>query len=106
MIVPYFLAFIFIFIVHIHCDDNEPENLLIELDKIYNGTLLSDNSFRYYKLVIPDEIKVNSSDLIFRIKELDSADIGKTDFSDPDIYVSKVYNNTFLIIFFYVNILL
>lgn len=70
----------------------EADHVLAEIDKTYNGKLESDNSYFFYKIKIPDDIQANTTDLVFRVKELDIADIGKADFSDPDIYVSKVTN--------------
>ncbi len=55
-----------------------------------NGTILEDNGMFYYKLVIPSNIAFNSTNLAIRIKENDAADTQGDDFSDPDVYISKV----------------
>ncbi len=71
-------------------NNQETDHVLVEIDKTYKGTLENDNSYFFYKMKIPDNIKANTTDLVFRVKESDKADIGQADFSDPDIYVSKV----------------
>jgi len=76
-------------LLQINCQ--QPSNhTLIELKTKYNGTLETDNSLHFYKLIIPEGVEKNSSTLVFKVKEPDSALIGKDDFSDPDIYVSTV----------------
>ena len=62
----------------------------IELNKYYNGTMSEDNSFRYYKIEIPQGTVKDLSNLIFRVREPEAARVGKEDFSDPDIYISRV----------------
>jgi len=90
MIFTNILAILFYFVIQINCQEKETDHILIEFDKTYNGTLDYDNSYYFYKFIVPNDIKVNTTDLVFRVKEYDSADVGKADFSDPDIYISKV----------------
>ena len=93
MLILHSLTLIFsLILTYIKCGDIDSDNFSIELEKKYNGTLLTDNSLYFYKLEIPKEIQPNSYNLVFRVKEPELADLGKTDFSDPDIYVSKVKN--------------
>lgn len=85
------LAFlIFSSLINIKCQQSDSNHTLIELNKPYNGTLEADNSFAYFKLIIPEGINSNSQNLVFKVKESESANIGVEDFSDPDIYVSTV----------------
>ena len=84
-----FLMFIFILCLF-PIIAQETDHVKVELDKTYNGNLEADNAYFFYQIKIPDDIQANSTDLVFRVKELDIADVGKADFSDPDIYVSKV----------------
>lgn len=70
----------------------------LKIDVQENGKLDVDEEMAYYMLRIPKKIEKNKKNLLIRIKESDSADIGEEDFSDPDIYVSKV--NTICKIFF------
>lgn len=88
MTIPHLIVFLILSIFQIK--SQETDHILVEIDKTYNGTLETDNSYYFYKIKIPDDIKANTTDLVFRVKELDIADDGQADFSDPDIYVSKV----------------
>jgi hypothetical protein len=54
------------------------------------GKIEKDGDTLFYKLIIPPNVLMDSSNIILRIKETDLADEAKEDFSDPDIYVSKV----------------
>ena len=63
---------------------------LIEINKVYNGSLTNDYTYSYYKLIIPEGIEKNTKNLVFKVKEPDTSFSGVDDFSDPDIYVSTV----------------
>jgi uncharacterized iron-regulated protein len=81
------LGFLLIFIISFIKSDEEI--IPTELSKTFMGKL-EENTWRFYKLEIPSWVKINSTDLVFRVKESKNADSGIEDFSDPDIYVSKV----------------
>jgi hypothetical protein len=70
----------------------------MKLDVQENGSLLTKDGLYFYKLVIPANITLNSYDMMIRVKENDLADEGSDDFSDADLYVSKV---TKVNLFFY-----
>ncbi len=91
LILNLFAVFI-IYIVKLNCQEIKSDNTLVVLDNIYNGTLDMDNSYHFYRIIIPNEndMIIENKDLVFRVKELDLADSGKEDFSDPDIYISRV----------------
>jgi hypothetical protein len=72
---------------------NSQEHNLIELNKNYNGTMNQDDSFRFFKLIIPNGIEKDVSNLVFKVEEPASAREGKDDFSDPDIFISTVKLN-------------
>lgn len=97
ILLKYFLIFIIHIFFRINCEEIDSDNIPIELDVQYNSSLSSDDSYNFYKIKIPDNIKINTTDLVFRVKELDSADEGRTDFSDPDIYVSKVISKLYFL---------
>lgn len=86
----YFLIFIFS-IIKVKAD-NSDDFIEAELSKTFNGKLEED-TWRFYKLQIPSNIKANTSDLVFRVKEPKNAELAIDDFSDPDIYVSTVRKN-------------
>ena len=87
--IPYYLGYLFFFILsYIKADDIDI--ISTDLSKTYTGKLEKDNTWRFYKLEIPSGIKINSTDLVFRVKESKNADSALEDFSDPDIYVSNV----------------
>lgn len=65
-------------------------NTVIELNRTYVGSMNEDDSYRYFMIVIPNEIEKNVHNLIFRVQEPEAARQGKDDFSDPDIYISTV----------------
>lgn len=67
---------------------NDPKELKIDVQE--NGKLDKDDEMSYYMLKIPKNVEKNTKNLVIRIKENDDADIALDDFSDPDIYVSKV----------------
>lgn len=90
-ILLYSLAFIiFTSLLNIKCQQTNTNHTLIELNKVYNGTLAADNSYAFYKLIIPEGVDPNTQNLVFKVKEPEKAFIGLDDFSDPDIYVSTV----------------
>jgi hypothetical protein len=62
----------------------------ITLDIEETGQISQDNGLFYYQLLIHQINENDDINLVMRIKENDLADEGKDDFSDPDIYVSKV----------------
>ena len=62
----------------------------MKLDVQENGSLLIKDGLYFYKLIIPSNITANSFDMMIRVKENDLADEGSDDFSDADLYVSKV----------------
>jgi len=85
------LAFlILISIVNIKSQFADSNHTVIELNKVNNGTLEADNSYAFFLLIIPEGINPNTQNLVFKIKEPESAEKGIDDFSDPDIYVSTV----------------
>ena len=86
----YLLIYIFSFI------KSDTEIIPTELSKTFTGKLKED-TWRYYKIEIPSWVKINTTDLVFRVKEPKNADSAIEDFSDPDIYVSKVKINCFKI---------
>lgn len=93
MLLLYTFTFIIIFTFsnnNIKCQQSSDNSTLVELNKSYNGTLSEDYSWAFYKLIIPEGLANNSKNLVFKVKEPDSALVGKDDFSDPDIYVSTV----------------
>ena len=57
---------------------------LIELRKTYNGTN-SDNEITYFKLIIDSNSE--NSDLLILVRASDDL----REFSDPDIFISKVF---------------
>lgn len=65
-------------------------NTEIEINKTYNGTMDKKDSFRFFKMIIPNDVEKDMNNLIFRVQEPESAREGRDDFSDPDIYVSTV----------------
>jgi hypothetical protein len=69
---------------------DETDVISTDLSKLYTGKLEFDNSWRFYELEIPPGTRLNSKDLVFRVKESRKADSAQEDFSDPDIYVSTV----------------
>jgi hypothetical protein len=79
---------------------SDVEIILTELSKTFSGKL-EKNTWRFYKLEIPSWVKINSTDLVFRVKESKNADTAIEDFSDPDIYVSKVKLKLFFKNLFY-----
>lgn len=85
MIIQTFLFSIF-FLLQIRCQNEE-----IFIDKAV-ASELPENYLEFYKLTIPQNVTINTTNLIIRVKENDDAEQGKDDFSDPDIYVSKVSN--------------
>jgi len=76
-------------IITIKCQQDS-NHTIIELNKQYNGSIANDYSYAYFKLIIPEGIEKNSKNLVFKVREPDSALKGVDDFSDPDIYVSTV----------------
>jgi hypothetical protein len=83
----FYLVFTLIYCVF--CEEPQKE---MKIDVQVNGELDMEDEMSYYVLKIPKKIEKNKYNLVLRIKETDSADLGQDDFSDPDIYVSKVDN--------------
>jgi len=54
------------------------------------GNIKIDNGYDFYKLTIPSGIESNTKNLVIRVKETEKPEKSEN-FSDPDIYVSKVY---------------
>jgi hypothetical protein len=73
----------------------------MKLDVQENGSIMTKDGLYFYKLQIPANITANSFDMMIRVKENDLADEGIDDFSDADLYVSKVSQ---IILIFYTNI--
>jgi hypothetical protein len=86
-LVGYFIIYVFS-IAFLKAD--ETDVISTDLSKLYSGKLDIDNSWRFYELEIPPGTRLNSKDLVFRVKESKKADSALEDFSDPDIYVSTV----------------
>ena len=84
--------FFYLVLTLIYCVFCEEAQKELKIDVQVNGKLAMDDEMTYYKLKIPKNIKKDKYNLVFRIKEIDSADLGQDDFSDPDIYVSQVDN--------------
>ena len=76
------LKFLFFLVILIN-KHNSQENFFVKLENAYNGSL-SDNQIEYFKLTI-DSNKDNF-DLLISVRP--SEDL--RDFSDPDIFISKV----------------
>jgi len=74
----------------IKCQQSASNHTLVNLSLVYNGSLEADNSYAFYKLIIPEGVNLNTHNLIFKLKEPEKAFNGVDDFSDPDIYVSTV----------------
>lgn len=79
----------FFFLLMLNC---QKENLSLLLNTPTTASIKTNGNTNYYTLEIPMGIAVNATNLVIRVKEDDDADIGKDDFSDPDLYVSKVNN--------------
>ena len=89
MILTKFLIFIFAFLSKVLAQNNQ-EHQVLTLEVQENGQIDKDMELTYYKLTIPANVAVNTTNLVIRVKENDQADSGDDDFSDPDIYASKV----------------
>lgn len=83
-----FLFFLTIFFKF--TNQQQSTNKIMQLDTLYNGTILTADGSNFYTLTIPKDITEKSMDLLLKIKEPEKADRGKEDFSDPDVYVSFV----------------
>jgi hypothetical protein len=70
----------------------------LELNKAETGSILEKNGMSYYKLVVPSNVVANTTNLAIRVKENDAADTNGDDFSDPDVYISKVSLDSILIL--------
>ena len=58
----------------------------LALNKTVHGVIYKDNSFNYYKLILPSTIKKNKLILVFTVKESrQGLSEGEDLFSDPDI---------------------
>lgn len=53
------------------------------------GYIKEDDGYNFYKFIIPSGIKIDTKNLIIRVKEPVKAEKGET-FTDPDVYVSQV----------------
>jgi uncharacterized protein involved in tellurium resistance len=84
-----FLIFIFAFLSKVLTQNNQ-EHKILTLEVQENGQIDTDMELTYYKLTIPANVAINTTNLVIRVKENDQADSGTDDFSDPDIYASKV----------------
>jgi hypothetical protein len=62
----------------------------MEVGRIETGKIEEDGGLVYYSLAIPAGIEKGVNTLVFRVKEGELSDKAEDDFSDPDIYVSKV----------------
>ena len=84
----FIIGFIFAIISHTaKCQDT---NTLVEINKTYTGSMSEDNSFKFYKIEIPQGQEKDVNNLVIRVQEPEAARVGKINFSDPDIYISKV----------------
>ena len=62
----------------------------LQINVNYTGSISSDESREYYKLIIPSDIKSNTSIVTFILEEnKDNITDGDEIFSDPDMYISK-----------------
>ena len=61
----------------------------LNLENPLIGYIKLDNGYNFYKLTIPSGIQSNTKNLVIRVKETPKSEQGEN-FSDPDIYVSKV----------------
>ena len=74
----------------IYCVFSQNTQKELKIDVQVNGKLGKDDEMSYYMFKVPKKIEKNTYNLVIRIKETDSTDQAQDDFSDPDIYVSKV----------------
>lgn len=86
------LLYVFIFLISNLKAQNEVVLTDLSLDVLQTGKIIANNNL-YYKYTVPDDFPLDTFNLAIRVKESDAADLGQEDFSDPDVYVSKV--NTF-----------
>jgi hypothetical protein len=91
MILTNILFFLIFLIFNIRSQDSTQTHKALTIDTVDNGKNEALQTF-YYTLTIPSDVPANMN-LAIRVKENDLADEGKDDFSDPDIYVSKVLIN-------------
>ncbi len=70
--------------------DTVLQHKILELGQADNGAIPHINGMFYYKLLVPSNVVVNTTNLAIRVKENDAADTQGDNFSDPDIYISKV----------------
>jgi hypothetical protein len=80
-------SLLFALLYLVYAEDASKE---MKIDVQENGKIDVDGGMSYYTLKIPQKIQKNKYNLVLRLKETDLADAGQEDFSDPDIYVSKV----------------
>ena len=86
LIIFHFLFFIYLF--HLILTDERITD--IELNKTVTGSIFEANTYEYYKLRLPTNIK-NGNILVFTVKESRKGiREGEDLFSDPDIHVSKI----------------
>ena len=88
MEILFFLLFLFILIT---CDNNEKKFIKLKLNEPIIDKITFDNSLKYYRLEIPDEINEDNI-LILTVKQsFKNIKLNEEVFSDPNIYISK-YN--------------
>ena len=69
----------------------QAEYIDLKLNKTETGVLYQDNSFKYYKLKLPETIEKNKFILVFTVKESRKGVLeGDELFSDPDLHISKI----------------
>ena len=84
----FFLLFLFILIT---CDNSKKKFIELKLNEPIIDKILFDNSLKYYRLEITDEINEDNI-LIFTVKQsFKNIKLNEEVFSDPNIYISK-YN--------------
>ena len=90
MIIVKFL-YVFIFLISYLKAQNEVVLTDLSLDVVKTGKISANNNV-YFKYTVPDDFPIDTFNLAIRVKESDAADLGEDDFSDPDVYVSKVFS--------------
>jgi hypothetical protein len=86
VIIPFILSLYFL--IGKISSQSEPINELTQ-NKSELGYIKEDDGHNFYKFVIPSGIQIDTKNLIIRVKEPVKSEKGEN-FSDPDIYVSKV----------------
>ena len=81
---------VFIFFHLFQLISTDEKIMTMELNKTITGAMFEDNTYEFYKLKLPSNIKKGSI-LVFTVKESRKGITeGDEIFSDPDIHVSKV----------------